>query len=380
MLFSGTKHLPQQSLKFLESVGASAGRMANGFTNFDHTNYFEVVPSAELPAALWVESERMGFLLEALNDQALTVQRDVVSNERRQNYENSPYGTARLRTCNLLYPQPHPYFDCVIGNIEEVQSARLEDVRSFFQAFYGPGNASLAIVGDFDAKVAKALVEQYFGPIPSRAAPPALVELPTTLTTEVRERIEDNVAEVPRLRLVWPGVKPYAPDEAPGDVVARVLGSGGASRLYRELVLEKQVASRVSASDDVNELGGAFTVDITASRGHSVDELLALTQPIIDDLKRGGITADELKRAQLNIAADMLRGLEGLAAFGGRADLLNRYQIFTGDPGYLPRDLAQYRAVTAASAQAFAVTYLRDDRRLVLDIEPRSRPGKRAAQ
>ncbi len=196
------------------------------------------------------------------------------------------------------------------------------------------------------------------------------------MKSELRQRVVDNVAEVPMLRLVWPGVKPYAPEEAAGDVLARVLGWGGASRLYRALVLEKQVASRISVFNEVNELGGAFYLDVTANRGHSVDELFELTQPILDEIKRAGVTAQELKRAQLNITADFIRSLENLGGFGGRADMLNRYQTFVGDPGYLPRDLARYREVSGADVQAFANTYLRDDRRLVLDVEPRAHTEK----
>src|SRR6516165_5359375 len=169
MMFSGAKHIGPAPFKILEGVGTSAGAMANGTTNFDRTNYFEVVPATELPTALWLESDRMAFLLDTLDEKKLAVQRDVVSNERRQSYENRPYGTARLHQCDLFFPKPHPYYDCVIGTISEIQSASMDDLRSFFRQYYAPNNASLAIVGNFDPAQAKAMVEKYFGDIPRQA-------------------------------------------------------------------------------------------------------------------------------------------------------------------------------------------------------------------
>src|SRR3954463_9649319 len=165
MGFSGSRHVQPSSWKIFEDIGSRAGAMVNGTTNFDRTNFFEVVPSTELPTALWVESDRMGYLLDTLDEQKLKVQRDVVSNEKRQSYENRPYGQSGLRLCDLLFPKPHPYYDCVIGDIADIQAASAADVREFFRTFYGPQNASLAIVGDFDPKVAKELVQQYFGPV-----------------------------------------------------------------------------------------------------------------------------------------------------------------------------------------------------------------------
>src|SRR5438132_5405657 len=163
MMFSGSKHVQPSPFKVLEAIGASG---TNGSTFFDRTNYYEVVPANELASALWVESDRMGYMLDTLDEQKLKIQRDVVSNEKRQSYENRPYGMAGLRLCDILFPKPHPYYECVIGDIADVQAASVEDVRQFFRTWYGPQNASLAIVGDFDAKVPKELVDKYFGPVP----------------------------------------------------------------------------------------------------------------------------------------------------------------------------------------------------------------------
>ena len=373
MMFSGSKHIQPTAFKVLESIGAS---QVNGTTNNDRTNYFEVVPSAELPTALWLESDRMGFLLDTLDDQKLKVQRDVVSNERRQSYENRPYGMTQLRICDLLYPKPHPYFDCVIGDIAEIQSASPADVRAFFRQFYGPNNASLAIVGDFDPQVARQQVAQYFGAIP-RGPEVARPEVPQPLLQGVvKERVDDKLAELPRLVLVWNGLKRFVEDEAAGDILAEILGGGKTSRLYRSLVFDQRVASGVSANNPSLELGGYFEIAATANDGRTVAELQPLVQAILDDVRKNGVTAAEVERARRNILANTLRTVERIGGFGGKADLLNTYQTFLGDPGFLPRDLARYRAVTPESVKAFANKWLPDDRRIELDVEPLARTAQ----
>ena len=373
MMFSGSKHVGPQPFRLLESVGTAAGSMANGTTGFDRTNYFEVVPANELPTALWLESDRMAFLLDTLDEKKLAIQRDVVSNERRQSYENRPYGTAFLKLCDLLYPAPHPHYNCVIGTISEIQSATMDDLRTFFRRYYAPNNASLVLVGDFDSKVAKELIEQYFGPIPRVAdVPPPSVPQPL-LTSEVREVVPDQVAEVPLLWMAWNGMRPYSEDEPAADVLATILGSGKTSRLYRALVHDQQVASNVDAQNSALRLGGYFSLSVTARSGHTVAELEPLVQAILDDVKRNGVTPAEVERAKRNLLASRLRSLERIGGFGGKADLLNEYEMMTGDPGYLPRDIARYRAVTPEAVQAAAIKYLPDDRRLILDVEPAQR-------
>src|SRR3954470_23809421 len=255
MMFSGSKHVQPSPIQALEALGATG---LNGTTNFDRTNYFEVVPSNQLAAALWVESDRMGYLLDTLDDQKLKIQRDVVSNEKRQNYENRPYGQAGLRLCDLLFPKPHPYYECVIGDIADIQGASVQDVRQFFRTWYGPQNASLAIVGDFDPKVARRLVERYFGPIP-RGPEVKLPEVPQPdIGRMVKETIEDKLAEVPRLILAWKSGRQYTEEEPAGDLLSDVLGSGKTSRLYKALVFDRQLASGVSASNVTLGIAGWF--------------------------------------------------------------------------------------------------------------------------
>src|SRR5947209_5773662 len=236
MMFSGSKHVQPSPIQLLEAVGATG---LNGTTNWDRTNYFEVVPSNELATALWVESDRMGYLLDTLDDQKLKIQRDVVSNEKRQNYDNRPYGLAFLRLCDLLFPKPHPYYECIIGDIGDIQAASAADVRGFFRQFYGPQNASLAIVGDFDPKIAKDLIEKYFAPIP-RGPDVKLPDLPQRdIPGIVKETVQDKLAEEPRLNLAWKGVRQFTDEEPAGDVLGDILGTGRTSRLYKALIFDR---------------------------------------------------------------------------------------------------------------------------------------------
>jgi predicted Zn-dependent peptidase len=354
----------------LQSVGTVPGSMANGTTNFDRTNYFEVVPSNELATALWIESDRMAFLLDTLDAKKLAIQRDVVSNERRQSYENRPYGVGRLKVCDVLYPAPHPYYECVIGAIPQIQAASLSDLKAFFRSWYGPQNASLAIVGDFDPAKAKALIERYFGdvvsgPMPARPS----VEQPM-LSSVVKETVQDKVAQVPRFSLVWNGVKPFSKDEAAADVLAFVLGGSKSSRLYRALVVDKQVATGVSVDDEALGLGGWIEAAAIVRNGHDVSEILPVMQAEIDRMKVDGPTPAEVQRAVRNILADHIRQLETLGGFGGKADVLNMYQTYVGDPSYLGRDLQRYREVTPEAVKAIAQKLLPNGKRLELSIVP----------
>jgi len=370
MMFSGAKHIGPEPFRILESIGTVAGSMANGTTGFDRTNYFETVAANELPTALWLESDRMGFLLETLDPKKLAIQKDVVSNERRQSVENVPYALSEIRTCDLLYPLPHPYFDCQIGTIEDIQAATVAELQSFFRQFYGPNNASLALVGDFDGKQVKPLIEKYFGPIARgpEVGPPSYPQ--PKLSSVVRERVDDKVAELPAVSLVWNGVKLFDADEPAGDILATILGTGRTSRLYKELVFRKQVAGTVQVGNSALELGGYFSMFAVAKVGHSSEELLAEMDQVLQNVRENGVTSEEVQRAQRKIFAERWQNLERIGGFGGKSDLLNEYQIFLGDPGYLPRDIARYRAVTPQAVQQFARKYLPADKRLILETIP----------
>jgi zinc protease len=367
MMFSGSKHVQPSPFQPLEAVGATG---INGSTNYDRTNYYETVPSAELATALWVESDRMGFLLDTLDAARLSVQREVVSNERRQRYENVAFAMTGLRACELLFPSPHPFFGCVIGSVPEIQAARLEDLEAFFRAWYGPQNAALVLVGDFDPAVARQLVERYFGPIPRgpdarRPGPPQ-----PQLAAVLQERLEDPIAALGGVDLVYTAVKLFADDEPAGHLLASILGAGRSSRLHKALVFERQAASEVSASLTATQLGGWFSVGAVVQAGGEISALLPLLQAEIERLQKDGPTAAELERAKLRFIAGKVRAIERL---GARAELLASYETFLGDPGFLPRDLARYRAVTPEAVKAFAVKYLTADRRLELTTVPARR-------
>ncbi|HZW88628.1 MAG TPA: pitrilysin family protein, partial [Myxococcaceae bacterium] len=343
MMFSGSQHVPDPD-KVLAAIGA--GGAFNGSTNFDRTNYYETVPANQLPTALWIESDRMGFLLPTLDEKKLVTQRDVVSNEKRQRIENQPYGRAYLELCDTLYPKPHPYYHCVIGSIDEIQAASLEDVKGFFREFYSPRNATLAIVGDFDPAVAREQVTRYFGDLPggSEAKRPDVPQ--PKLDRVVEKTVPDPVARIPQLQMVWNGTRPFAPDEAAADILSVVLGGAKTSRLYRRLVEEKQIASGVSAGNISSMgLGGYFQIVATARGGHTVAELRKEVEAVLEDFRKNGPTAAEVERAKRTVVGGMVRSVERIS---GKADQLNSYTFWTGDPGYLPKDIARYKAVTTA--------------------------------
>ena len=369
MMFQGSKHRTGNEGEFFSTLQAAGATGVNGTTNFDRTNYFETVPASQLPTALWIESDRMGFLLPTLDEKKLATQRDVVSNERRQRIENQPYGRAYLELCDTLYPKPHPYFHCVIGSIEEIQAASLEDVKDFFREFYTPRNATLAIVGDFDPAVAREQVTRFFGDLPG-GSEPKRPDVPQPKLDKVLEKtVPDPVARIPQLQMVWNGTRPFAPDEAAGDILSVVLGGSKTSRLYRRLVEEKQIASGVYAANATLGLGGYFQIVATARGGHTVAELRKEVEAVLEDLRKNGPTPAEVERAKRTVVGGMVRSVERIS---GKADQLNAYTFWTGDPGYLPKDVARYRAVTPAQVHEAARTMLPTDRLLVMDVEPTS--------
>ncbi|HEY2032005.1 MAG TPA: pitrilysin family protein, partial [Myxococcales bacterium] len=285
MMFSGSKHVQPSPIQALEKIGAS---QFNGTTNWDRTNYFEVVPSNELPAALWIEADRMGYLLDTLDDQKLKIQRDVVSNEKRQNTENRPYGMAQQRLCDLLFPKPHPYYECVIGDISDIQAAQPEDIRNFFRQYYGPNNASLALVGDFDSKAAKDAIEKYFGSIPRGPAVKEPEVPQPDIKGVVKETFEDKLAELPRLILAWKGVRQFTDDEPAGDILGEVLGEGRTSRLYKAMVFDQQLAAGVNASDVTLGIAGWFQITATAAKGKDISDLLPVVEKLVQDVQQNG--------------------------------------------------------------------------------------------
>ncbi|HWR36821.1 MAG TPA: pitrilysin family protein [Clostridia bacterium] len=346
MMFQGSRNVGEKAhIRFLEAAGASD---INGTTEFDRTNYFETLPSNQLELALWLESDRMGFLLPTLDAAKLENQRDVVRNERRESVENRPYGLAEEVVFQELFPKGHPYHAAVIGSHADIEAARLDDVREFFRQYYAPNNTSVAIVGDFNPVQAKALVEKYFGPLPSGPPVPMLAATTATVTKERRSTVTDTI-ELPKVYIAWITDPIFKPGDADADLLAKILGGGKSSRLYERLVYDKQIAQDVQAYHYSLVLGGVFWIEATAKPGIKPDELEAEINAELEAVKRDGVTADELTRARNLIQSNIIRRLQTLGGFGGVADRLNRYNHFLGKPEYLQEDLARYEKVTTSS-------------------------------
>ena len=367
MMFQSSKHVPEDShFRLLEAAGASN---LNGTTDFDRTNYFETVPANQLELALWLESDRMGYLLEKVDQPALSNQQDVVRNERRQSVENRPYGLAQETLVQSLFPKGHPYYGNVIGSHEDIQAVKLDDVNRFFRQYYAPNNASLAIVGDFDPTETKKLVEKYFGTLKRGPAVPP-VESDTPRIASERRRVVSARVELPRVYMAWLSPPIFEPGDADADIAASILGAGRSSRLYKKLVYERQIAQDVSARQRSLILGSIFQIRATARPGHTAEELEQAIDEEIALLKMQPPDLREVERSRNTIETAILGGLERLGGFGGVADRLNSYNHYLGTPDYLEKDVQRYRSVTPASVQAFAREHLAASARVVLHAVP----------
>ena len=368
LMFEGSEHHDRGYFPPLQR----AGGLLNGSTTADRTNYWEVVPTGALDLALWMESDRMGYLLPALTDHKFTNQRDVVLNERRQNYENRPYGLAGVALSAAMYAPNHPYHWPTIGSAEDLNAATIDLVRDFFNAYYHPGNASLSIAGDVETEQAFDLAEQYFGDL---AAGPAVdpVAAPAGLLDGGTLILEDRV-ELPRLYLSWHSPAMFGEGDAELDIVADVLTHGKTSRLYKTLVYERRIAADVSAYQHSREIGGMFQVSCTAAAGVALGELQAVILSTIAELAATGPTDDELERGVAQTEAQFIYRVQTVGGFGGKGDQLNAYNTFVGDPGYFARDRQRYMGVTRQAAAAAAARWLVDAPLVSLSVVPR---GKR---
>lgn len=360
MMFQGSKHVEGDAhFKLLSAAGATN---MNGTTSEDRTNYFETVPSNQVELALWLESDRMGYMLDKLDQASLSNQQDVVRNERRQRTENLPYGIVEEAVYHNLYPSTHPYYADVIGSHADIQAAKLADVRSFFQAYYGPNNATIGIAGDFDPAAMKNLVKKYFGTLQrGPEVPKPNVETPR-ITAERRAVIQDRV-ELERVYMAWITPKAYAPGNVAGDVAAEILGGGASSRLYKKLVYEKQIAQSVQARQRSAELGSVFRLEATARPGHTAQEIERAINEELERFRREGPEDNEVEAARNLIEMRLMTRLETL---NGVADRLNLYNHYTGNPGYLAEDIARYRRATAADVRSFAEAQLKPSARVVV--------------
>jgi zinc protease len=336
LMFEGSAHQPRGYFEPLQEVGASL----NGSTSSDRTNYWEVVPAGAKSLALWMESDRMGWLLPAVTEARLNVQRDVVLNERRQSYENRPYGLAQFIIAAALYPPDHPYHWPTIGDPDDLRAATLDDVHAFFRQYYHPANASLTVAGDVDTSALLDEVRALFGGIPAGPAI-ARVEAPEPTGAPIRLVHEDHV-ELARLYLAWPSPALFAPGDAELDLVADMLANGRSSRLYRRLIHDRRIAAELAAHQASRELTGMFQVVATAAPGHTLADIAAAIDDEVRRFAGEGPTAGELNRGRVRAEAAFVHRLETLGGFGGRADQLNAYNTYLGRPDGFDQDLRRY--------------------------------------
>ncbi len=367
LMFEGSQHHDSGFFQPLQAAGASL----NGSTNADRTNYWEVVPTGALELALWMESDRMGYLLPALTEQKFVNQRDVVLNERRQNYENRPYGLASMAMLSALFPEDHPYRWTTIGEIADLKAARVDEAHDFFRRYYHPGNASIALAGDFEAEAALELVRAYFEDIPS--GPPVVRPAWTaSLQSDRRIVLEDRV-ELPRVYLAWLTPAMFAEGDAELDLATDLLAHGKTSRLYRRLVYEDRIATDVSAAQSSREMSSFVQLSATAAPGHALEELHAAISDELAKLADQGPTDVEIDRGRVQAETQFVQRLQTVGGFGGKSDQLNAYNTYLGRPDFFAKDLDRYRRVTSDSLRRTVKTYLQDARSVALSIVPHGR-------
>lgn len=367
ILFEGSKHVKTGEF---DSLLEAAGGDNNGSTNDDRTNYYEILPSNALDLALFLESDRMGFLLDVMSAARVDQQRDVVKNERRESYENRPYNVVYLKLPELLYPANHPYHWPTIGSMEDLTAASHEDVANFFRTFYTPANASLVIAGDFETAAARRAVERWFADVPAGKTPPPIAAPPAYLDSEKRLTIEDHV-QLPRLYMVWLTPAHFRPGDAALDIVANILASGKNSRLYKRLVYDMQIAQDVSANQNSKALASEFSILVTAREGHGLSEIERVVQEEIDRLKAEPPAKRELQRALNGYEADLYRSLESV---GSQANILNAYEVEAGRPDYVHEDLSRHRAIDPSDIPSVARRELPDGARVIVSVVPTGKP------
>ena len=382
LMFEGSGHVKEGEFDtLLEAVGATN----NGSTENDRTNYYIDTPSNALELALFLESDRMGYLLDAMSPERVNGQRDVVKNERRQNYENAPYGMASIEIDKMLYPEGHPYRWPTIGYMEDLTAASYEDVVEFFRKYYQPANASLVIAGDIDPVKTRALVEKWFADVKPGSGPVPPIDYPHAMLTGVsRKTIEDRV-QLPRLYISWLTPSLFNPGDAELDVVSQILAGGKNSRLYKRLVYDLQIAQDVTAFQASASLNSQFQIIVTARPGDPkstpaglIDRIRTIVDEEVAKLQRTPPSAREFQRAINQIEASFYNRMESVGGFNGKGNQLNAYYTETGNPDYFNEDLSRYRALAAGDIQAAAAFWLPANRRVELTVEPMktAEPGK----
>ena len=382
LMFEGSQHVKEGEFDtLLEATGATN----NGSTENDRTNYYIDTPSNALDLALFLESDRMGYLIEAMSPERVNGQRDVVKNERRQNYENTPYGMASIEIDKMLYPEGHPYRWPTIGYMEDLTAASYDDVVDFFRRYYQPSNASLVIAGDIDPAKTRTLVEKWFGDVKPGAAPVPPIDYTHAMLTGVSKKTIEDRVQLPRLYLSWLTPALYKPGDAELDVVSQILAGGKNSRLYKRLVYDMQIAQDVTAFQASAALDSQFQIVVTARPADGatppatlIDRIRTVVDEEIVKLQQAPPTSREFQRAINQVEASFYNRMESVGGFNGKGNQLNAYYTATGNPDYFNEDLSRYRALGAGDIQAAAAFWLPASRRVELTVEPMKgrEPGK----
>jgi len=369
LMFKGAEHQPRGYFEPLQEAGGSL----NGSTSADRTNYWAVMPAGAAELALWMEADRMGWLLPALTGERFDTEREVVLNERRQSYENRPYGLAYFALSEAIYPVEHPYHWPTIGYPTDLRATTVDDARAFFSAYYHPANASLAIAGDIDIDVALRMAERLFGEIPAGPAVSRLVVTPAGAVPR-RLLLEDRV-ELPRLYLLWPSPPLFSADDAALDVAADIMANGRTSRLYRTLIHDRRRAAELGAAQGSRELGSLFQVVATAAPDVPLEELRQLIVDEVTRIATVGPSLEELERSRVQAESAFVSRLQTLGGFGGKADQLNAYNVYTGSPAFFADDLQRYLRLTPGDIQQAAARWLDPDKATMLSVVPTGQLG-----
>lgn len=370
LMFQGTPHVgDDKHIAYLEQAGASA---LNGTTNFDRTNYFEVVPSSELELALWLESDRMGWLMEGMSQAKLDEQRDVVKNERLQRVDNVPYGLAEEKLWQTIFPEGHPYRGMIIGSLEELDKASLTDVADFFGTYYAPSNATLSIVGDVTEAQARALVQKYFGTLPVGARPERPTHTVPTITAEKRVAHTETFGKFTKVHIAYVTPALYAPGDAELDVLSHALTGTDNARLTRALTIDHEYVQSVHAYQQSLGHASLFQIEAVVRDGVDADTVIAAIDEVLMGIYSKPITKAEIDRAVNELETGRMFALQAVGGFGGRAEQLQSYNHFRGKPDLLEWDLNRYRTLTPESVFTVLTTSLNAEQRVVLVATPAS--------
>jgi zinc protease len=366
LMFMGSGHVkPGEFDEWLEAAGGDN----NASTGNDRTNYWINVPSNALDLALFLESDRMGYLLDTMTPKTVDAQRDVVKNERRQSVENQPYGMADVVLGETLFPDGHPYHWPVIGYMPDLTAASYEDVVEFFKKYYTPSNASLVVAGDIDPAKTRALVEKWFSDVKPRLTPEP-ESIPGVMLTGVKKKTIADRVQLPRLYLAWITPRHLEPGDAALDFVAAILTGGKNSRLYKRLVYDMQIAQDVNAFQASASLASTFEIVVTPRPGHTIPEVQKVVDEELQKLQQEDPSRRELQRALNQYEASFYNRMERVGGFGGKADQLNAYFVEAGDPNWFNDDLGRYRSLEPWNVRAAAAQFLPLDRRVELIVEP----------